>query len=69
MAIDTAAKRASALGFGMPPGVVLPVPDGTVSAADRAQLTGGYLPVNASSIVPRYSIRLGARPGAVSVPR
>lgn len=44
MAIDTATKRASALGVGQPPGVILPVPDGTIDAADRAQLAGGYAP-------------------------
>jgi hypothetical protein len=40
---DTAAKRAAALGMGLPPGVVLPVPDGTIDAADRAQLAGVYV--------------------------
>lgn len=69
MAIDTAAKRAAALGVGMPPGVILPMPDGTVSAQDRAQLVGTYLPASASaSIVPRYKILLAARQGAVAVP-
>lgn len=46
---DTAAKRAAALGFGLTPGVVLPIPDGTVSAQDRAQLLGGFMPLGAGS--------------------
>lgn len=46
MAIDTATKRASAIGVGQPPGVILPVPDGTIDASDRAQLAGGYAPAS-----------------------
>jgi len=44
MAIDTVAKRASALSFMV--GVLLPVPDGTVAQADRQTLRllyGGIL--------------------------
>jgi hypothetical protein len=44
MALDTAAKRAAALGAGLTPGVILPVPDGEIDAADRAQLAGVALP-------------------------
>lgn len=40
MAIDTAKKRASALGVGQV-GTV-PLPDGQIDAGDRAQLAGAY---------------------------
>jgi hypothetical protein len=49
MALDTATKRAAALGAGYPPGVVLPVPDGTIDAADRAALVGSAIPSAAAS--------------------
>ena len=42
MAIDTAAKRASALAFCLPIILVLPIPDGTVAQADRQHLLGCY---------------------------
>jgi hypothetical protein len=42
MAIDTAAKRSAALQAGLTPGGVLPTPDGSIDAADRAQLAGVY---------------------------
>lgn len=42
MAIDTAAKRKRALGLGLSLGVLLPEPDGTIDANDRAQLLGLY---------------------------
>jgi hypothetical protein len=51
MALDTAAKRAAALGVGLPPGVILPVPDGSIDAADRAALAGIAVPAAASSLV------------------
>ena len=41
MAVDTAAKRASALGFALF-GIVLPVPDGTITQGDRQHLAGYY---------------------------
>jgi hypothetical protein len=44
MAIDSAGRRGSALDAGLPPGVgPLPIPDGTIDAADRAALAGGFL--------------------------
>lgn len=49
MAIDTAAKRASILGFGS--GDLLPIPDGTIAVADRLTflwLYGGIEPSNAA---------------------
>lgn len=39
---DTATERAAAIQIGLPPGVVLPVPDGTIDSADRAHLAGAY---------------------------
>lgn len=38
MAVDTAAKRFSLIGFGSPVPRMLPIADGTLSAADRAML-------------------------------
>lgn len=41
MAVDTAAKRASALNaFSL--GLVLPIPDGTIDQADRQHVAGLY---------------------------
>lgn len=42
MAIDNEAKRAAALGIGLPPGIVLPLPHGEVDSAGRAILAGVY---------------------------
>jgi hypothetical protein len=44
MALDTATKRGAAIQTGMAPGVVLPVPDGTIDAQDRADLAGVVTP-------------------------
>jgi hypothetical protein len=41
MAIDTASKRRRVLGFGRP-GAILPAPDGSIDAEDRAGLAGVY---------------------------
>lgn len=60
MALDTATKRASAIGVGQPPGVILPVPDGTIDSGDRAQLAGGYAagadapPASTLAVYPRW---------------
>lgn len=40
MAIDTAEKRLSALNFGR--GILLPAPDGTIDAGDKATLLNLY---------------------------
>ncbi len=40
MAIDTAAKRLSALNFGR--GILLPFPDGTIDSGDKATLLNLY---------------------------
>lgn len=42
MAIDSRDKRASCIGFGLPPLAVLPRPEGSVSFADRWQLGYAY---------------------------
>lgn len=42
MAVDTAAKRLSLVGFGAPWFPMVVIPDGTVDAADRADLLGLY---------------------------
>lgn len=42
MAVDTANKRYSLIGFGQVTPRLLPVPDGTLDAADRALLLGLY---------------------------
>lgn len=41
MAVDTAAKRFSMMAFGRGPGNI-PIPDGTIAAADRAHLLRLY---------------------------
>ena len=42
MAIDNAAKQMSMLNFGDGPNVVLPIPDGAYSSADRQHLLDCY---------------------------
>lgn len=42
MAVDTAAKRYSLVGLAAPVPSLLPIPDGTVEAADRAHLLWLY---------------------------
>lgn len=55
MAIDTAAKRASAMAIGMGSmGIDLPIPDGTIDQADRQTLLGlygGILASNAAIVI------------------
>ena len=41
MAIDTAAKRASSIGVGMP-FILSIIPDGTIDAADRQTVSDSY---------------------------
>lgn len=55
---DTAAKRAAALGVGAPGGS-LPIPDGSIDAADRAQLAGVYMPQ--SGVAPPYQFHFETR--------
>lgn len=52
MAIDTATKRYSMIGFGAPTPRMLPIPDGTIAAADRAMLLYLYhgLTVGAAAV-------------------
>jgi hypothetical protein len=47
MALDTPTKRGAAIQTGQAPGVVLPVPDGTIDAQDRADLVGVVTPSSA----------------------
>jgi hypothetical protein len=49
MAIDTASKRASILGFGS--GDLLPVPSGALEAGDRLTLLWLYSGIDAGNIV------------------
>lgn len=42
MPIDNEQKRRAALGIGLPPGIVLPPPTGSIDAIDRAILAGIY---------------------------
>lgn len=74
MAIDTASRRYSMIGFGAP-GVelVTPVPDGSITAPDRAHLLGLYPGISIVVVVsdrvlravdgsgPRYSGADGSR--------
>lgn len=52
MAIDTALKRASALNVGSPWRGILPLPDGTVAAADRQVVALHYSGILAGAAVP-----------------
>lgn len=62
MAIDTADKRASAIGI--PTFWIAPIPDGTIDAADRLQGAGLYRGIAAAvgvvwnAVGPPYNIRL-----------
>lgn len=40
--IDTPAKRASLIGYGLPFRLALPIPDGTIGQGDRQHLVGLY---------------------------
>lgn len=42
MAIDNEQKRRAALGIGLPPGIILPPPSGSLDDVDRAILAGVY---------------------------
>jgi hypothetical protein len=52
MAVDTRNKRASVLGFALVALVVLPAPNGSVSAADRLQVSASYAGIAADSPTP-----------------
>lgn len=48
MAIDTANKRKSVINFSVPGAYLLPIPDGSITAVNRRQMTDSYAlePVN-----------------------
>ena len=48
MAIDTRNRRASAIGLGLAVTLVLPAPDGAVTAADRQQVAYAYAGLTAA---------------------
>ncbi len=52
MAVDTAAKRASAMAFGMPLLGPLPIPDASVDQGDRQHLLGCYSGIDTSVVAP-----------------
>ena len=54
MAVDTPTKRSSALNVRTRCRRFLPVPDGTITVADRAHLAGVYYEV--ASVVPEFAI-------------
>lgn len=54
MAIDTKAKRFSMMNMGHPGAtIILPAPDGTIDAGDRAHLLGLYSGITLAGIVSR----------------
>jgi len=58
MALDTANKRYSMIGFDLPGMVpMFPVPDGSITAHDRAMLLGLYFGLDLSVPVPAPSSR------------
>lgn len=62
MAIDTRDKRASTVNLLLPFGRVAPVPDGTLDAGDRQQVSGLYRGIAAGE--PVISIEIGDAPAA-----
>lgn len=62
--IDTAAKRASILGFGS--GDLLPVADGTIAAADRLTFLWLYSGIAASAV--SATVRVIYRPESATAP-
>ncbi len=60
MAVDTAAKRASAINVASPWRMVLPPPDGTISAGDRQAVALLYSGILAGALgVPDFLPELG----------
>lgn len=49
MAVDTATKRASVLGFTLAARLVLPIPDGTIGQADRQHVAYSYAGLTAQA--------------------
>lgn len=56
MAVDTANKRFSLIGFGSPVPRMLPIPDGAFNAADRAMLLYLYHGLALGAVVPPPTI-------------
>lgn len=82
MAIDSALKRLSAIGLGLPWRSQYPLPDGTINSADRAVSAYQYGGIGALVLTPMYPgdatfTRLGpgdatftrVGPGAISIAR
>lgn len=68
MAVDTANKRYSLIGFGSPTPRLLPIPDGTIAAADRAMLLYLYhgMALGAVAEVPSIAATVyGPNPNAI----
>jgi len=67
MAIDTAAKRGSALGWGQVSNLTVPRPDGTIAQADRQTLALMYGGIAAGAlalpVIPTYDPNTRVRPG------
>lgn len=51
MAIDSRDKRASAIGLALAWARTAPVPDGTLSAADRQHIAGAYRGIDIGNVV------------------
>jgi hypothetical protein len=60
MAVDTRNKRASVLGLTLAALVVLPAPNGSVSAPDRLQVSANYAGIAADSPIPSVVTPTGA---------
>jgi hypothetical protein len=50
--MNTANKRASAIGIGLALRLVLPIPDATIDAADRQQVAYSYAGIQAANPIP-----------------
>jgi hypothetical protein len=51
MAVDTRNKRASVLGLTLAALVILPAPNGSVTAPDRLQVSAGYAGIAATGVL------------------
>lgn len=61
MAVDTASRRASCIGFDFPSVHVWPVPDGTIGQPDRQHIAYKYPGISAAVAVAASADEAGAR--------
>lgn len=67
MPLDTANKRGAAINVGPIPNVVLPIPDGSIDAEDRAQLASAYAVESAPTQIVRVALSMTGRSVSLSL--